>query len=263
MPEILSTAQIKVADSIRTSLKKYGINNPTLQNAIIMVVWKESGMVPKNEICYSRKDGVAKVRRIFGARLNKYSDTEVLSLLDNCVKFFDAVYGKDAKWYFKFDTKNDLVGDGYKYRGRGFNGITFKTAYEKYGKSIGIDLVKNPDLLNDPKIAGECLALFYRNALLDQKDYVAKTYGDPNKIKDIDKALLLAFQVNSGWKKIDSIKNDVTGGWQKVQTNKADLLKDLNYKSPFNILPLLAGGIFFLAINPKWIKKYLPINLKK
>jgi len=56
---------------------------------------------------------------------------------------------------------NDRPGDGYKYRGRGFIQITGKDAYDKIGKAIGIDLLNNPDLANDPSIAARIVPAFF------------------------------------------------------------------------------------------------------
>lgn len=42
---------------------------------------------------------------------------------------------------------------GVKYRGRGLIHITHKSMYKKVGDKIGVDLVKNPELVNDPKYA--------------------------------------------------------------------------------------------------------------
>jgi len=38
-------------------------------------------------------------------------------------------------------------GDGFRYRGRGFLGLTGKSNYKAFGDFIGVDLVKDPDLV--------------------------------------------------------------------------------------------------------------------
>lgn len=43
--------------------------------------------------------------------------------------------------------------EGFKYRGRGLIQLTGKENYQQFSKLVGVDLVNNPDLANDPKIA--------------------------------------------------------------------------------------------------------------
>ncbi|MFA6089820.1 MAG: peptidoglycan-binding protein, partial [Candidatus Woesearchaeota archaeon] len=56
-------------------------------------------------------------------------------------------------------------GDGDKFKGRGFVQLTGRANYTKYSKSLGLDtqLVKNPDLANDPEIAAKILASFLKD----------------------------------------------------------------------------------------------------
>lgn len=78
---------------------------------------------------------------------------------------------------FRRDIGNGKKGDGERFRGRGYVQLTGKDNYQRYGKAIGLadDLVKQPDLACDPKIAGALLAAFIgskevaiKEALLDQ-----------------------------------------------------------------------------------------------
>jgi hypothetical protein len=55
----------------------------------------------------------------------------------------------------------DEVGNKSMYRGRGYIQLTGKNNYEYFGKKLGIDLVKNPELANDPEIAAKIVPLFY------------------------------------------------------------------------------------------------------
>ena len=55
---------------------------------------------------------------------------------------------------------NKYAGDGNKFKGRGFIQITGRYNYRIAGKAIGIDLVKNPKLAEDPAIAAK-IAVWY------------------------------------------------------------------------------------------------------
>jgi putative chitinase len=81
-----------------------------------------------------------------------------------------------------YDNRSDLGNqgppDGERFKGRGFVQLTGRTNYLQYGKSIGMDtqLVDNPDLANDPKIASELLADFLKSK--EAKIRTALTSGD-------------------------------------------------------------------------------------
>jgi hypothetical protein len=85
------------------------------------------------------------------------------------------------------DLGNTSPGDGYKYRGRGFIQLTGKDAYQKVGKLIGIDLVNNPDLANEPSVAAKIVPAFYlaykglKPEDLRSIDAVSKATGSADK----------------------------------------------------------------------------------
>ena len=73
---------------------------------------------------------------------------------------------------------NSEPGDGYKYRGRGYIQLTGKDAYKAIGDKIGVDLLKNPDLANDPDVAAKIVPAFFQLKLGKNK---------PSDLDDIDK----------------------------------------------------------------------------
>jgi len=64
--------------------------------------------------------------------------------------------------YVAFNLGNSEVGDGYKFRGRGFIQMTGRANYEKCGKFLGLDLINNPDLLAQPDIAVQAALWYWR-----------------------------------------------------------------------------------------------------
>jgi putative chitinase len=53
--------------------------------------------------------------------------------------------------------------EGFKYRGRGLVQLTGKENYEKFGKMLGIDLLKDPDLAASPEIAKQIAVAYFKD----------------------------------------------------------------------------------------------------
>jgi predicted chitinase len=135
-------------------MNKEGITDPYAQVGILSVIKKESGFIPKSEVSYSKTSN-ERLRKLFGKRLREYSESELDELKKDDKKFYNVIYAKTVG--------NQGGDDGYNYRGRGFNQLTGIKNYEKYGNLIGMgnQLVENPDLVNDPKIAAKIALKFF------------------------------------------------------------------------------------------------------
>lgn len=77
------------------------------------------------------------------------------------------------------DLGNFCAGDGRRYRGRGLIQITGRANYEACGIALGLDLLKHPELLEQPINACRSAAWFWfshgLNALADTGDQVLVT----------------------------------------------------------------------------------------
>jgi putative chitinase len=73
----------------------------------------------------------------------------------------------------------EAQGDGWKYRGRGLVQLTGKNAYKATGEALGVDLVNQPELLEQKKYAALSAGLFWSNNKLnrfcDKADWVGLT----------------------------------------------------------------------------------------
>jgi len=194
-------------DLIYDSMKKNGITNKFMQAGILAVVAKETGFMLRPEVSYenTRND---RIRTIF-SKFNSYSDKELDKLKKSPKDFFDNIYG---------GLYGNSPKEGYKYRGRGFNGVTFKAIYQNLKPFAGVDIVKDPDLLNDPKIAAPVLIGYYlqnlTKAILIQWDI--KT--DINGASNLADAVGAAYHVTAG----NGLRSTIVatairvGTWQKV-----------------------------------------------
>jgi predicted chitinase len=186
-------------------MDRHEITDKNMRASIQGVIGKECGWAPQNEIPYTNTSN-DRIRNVFGKRVSTLSDAELNTLKADPAKFFDRVYGPDDPTGASQKMGNTQPGDGQKYAGRGFNGITFKAGYEKMqkiynengklGKSI--NFLTNPDALNDLDVAAEVAVLYFVENLKNPK--VKSLYGsnDPNEFPDKDAALKAVFHVNAG-----------------------------------------------------------------
>jgi predicted chitinase len=186
--------------ALEAAMDRHNITNEFSRKAILGVVSKESPDL-RPEVDYSQTSN-SRIREVFGTRVAELSDSQLDSLKANPTKFWDRVYGPDDPTGKGAKYGNTRPGDGEKYRGRGFNGITFKSNYKnlqevfdeigklKTGKDINI--VADPELLEDPDIAAEFAILYYI-------DSFKRTGRDVNGYSNLESAVTDYVRATAGW----------------------------------------------------------------
>lgn len=227
----------KNIDIVIKELTAAGITNPQAISAILAIISKESGFVPKNETSYSKTSN-DRIRSIF-SKTKDLSDQALTSLKADPVKFFNYVYG---------GRYGNSATEGYKYRGRGFNQLTFKGNYEYYGKKLQLDLVGNPDLVNKPEIAAKVVAAYFKDQFEKHPSTIKQRYGakNINDFKDTKTAVNAFYNANAGLDK-DTSKQTTTGKTKALSnvdqfyTFTTKFLKDPTVQKG-------AGGLVILAL---------------
>jgi putative chitinase len=98
------------------------------------------------------------------------------------------------KYEGRADLGNTMAGDGLKFRGRGLIQITGRANYVACGQALGLDLIRQPELLEQPQYACLSAAWFWAtkgmNTLADAGDFEKITRringglnGQPDRLK--------------------------------------------------------------------------------
>lgn len=251
-----NTSNIK---AVVNALNKQGIVNKHVQLGILATISKESAFNPKIENGYGGTPA-SRIRGIWpslfpSSGLRAISDAQIDVLKKDNVKFFDHVYN-----YPNNVLGNTQPGDGYRYVGRGFNGITGRAQYKKYSELSGVDLINHPERLNEIPIAALVNALYFKRRF-SQTDSLKKQIGVDNvdQIKDDTTGLKAALAANAGWGK------NMNDAFHIENEQRA--LKNIEYLRQFvtassvtntkNLLPLLIALISVAGIAFTLNKLYL------
>lgn len=103
---------------------------------------------------------------------------------------YTAEIASGAAYEGRADLGNIHPGDGVKYKGRGLVQITGRANYTALTSALGIDLVNNPEQLEQPKYAVISACWFWKTHNLNQ-------YADTDKFGALTKA------INGGYNGLD------------------------------------------------------------
>jgi predicted chitinase len=189
----MTTTQKNNADIIINTFKNFGIDNPYTISAVLGVVTKETQLIPKSENLNYTAKRITQVWKNIPLSVAK-------TLANNPEKLGNYVYGN------RF---GNGANEGYLFRGRGFNQLTFKDNYKTYGLYIKENLTNNPDKVNEINTASKVLYWYMkRNA--------DKWNINLNNL-NIDNAYNIIYSFNAGKNPSTSGENlqssDTTGGY--------------------------------------------------
>lgn len=227
----LSKAQLENIKLILASANKYGLTNPYLQSALLATISKESRFIPLAENLNYSKENILRVWK-------NTDESTAEEMAHNPEKLGNWRYG---------GRYGNGTNEGYLYRGRGFNQITFKANYKKYGDLLNVDLLRNPDKLNERQIAADAAVLFFKNELRDGDIAGSfKKFGvsDSSKINDIATATKVFIQINGG--RNTPFENNILQEGYKQAMLVVDDLKKLVSNNP--VKSISVGGILIITI---------------
>lgn len=211
----LDAAQKNNMKLIIAELGKSKITNLFSRMSVLAISSKECEFRMTEEISYAHTPN-DRIRKIFYGHFNGISDAAIDSLKADPKSFFDHVYGG------MYGNKLD---QGYFYRGRGFDDVTFEgnyaaltqdSGYSAATPDKGYNLVDHPELLDKPEVAAACLPLYFIRKFHSMPAHIAIDLHskDINGFNNIDDALIAFYRANAGWEK--PIFPDTTGGFEKA-----------------------------------------------
>lgn len=142
-------APATVDTKLMSALSAGGITDKRAQANIMAQVQAESGGVAKSE---SLKYTPERLMQVFPKKFKNIEEAQQVAAGGEQA-IAERVYGGRMG--------NTAAGEGFKYRGRGLIQLTGKDNYKKFGDLIGVDLLSNPDLANDPDIARRLAVAYF------------------------------------------------------------------------------------------------------
>ena len=210
-----SALNVDAMHTVIDNLIQSDITGRALRIGVLCCIAKESHFRPQTEKVYCNTSN-KRIRRIFGSHLGIYrDDNELLNALKRDPEaFFNQVYGHRG---------GNGAGDGFRYRGRGFNQLTFRDNYRAYSYDE-VNLERCPALLNRVDVAAHVCVAFFESAMKRHATRLQRRFEvhDLNEIDDVSTGILVACNINAGiGKKPESAV--VQTAWQSARRFQPEL----------------------------------------
>lgn len=150
----------KWLEPLLETFEKYQINTPKRQACFLGQTMHESGSFK-----FTRENLNYSARALMNTWPSRFPDLEIASQ-------FERQPEKIANKVYSGRLGNTEDGDGAKYIGRGLIQVTGKENYTHCGEALGVDLIAEPQLLEEPRYAALSAGWFWNkkglNALADE-----------------------------------------------------------------------------------------------
>jgi putative chitinase len=143
---------------INDAMAEWSIDNPYRQAAFLAQTLHESAQFKQlsENLHYSAQ----RLRQVWPAHF--HSDEEASAYAGNPEKLANRIYAN------RLGNGDEASGHGWSYRGRGLIQLTGRTSYERCGRALGLDLLTQPDQLQEPEGAARSAGWFWSEASLNE-----------------------------------------------------------------------------------------------
>ena len=156
--------KVKIPDELVVAMRKWGVGKTPEDRAHFLgqCDYETGGFSRTSEdLAGYANTSVKRIREVFPSRVAKYTDAQIDALKKTEKGWGDIVYGPETEKGQELG--NTSVGDGAKYKGRGWIQLTGKTNYIAFTKADvpKQDYVANPQLLESRQTASDASCFFW------------------------------------------------------------------------------------------------------